>query len=330
METDPLENKPGRARILRLAKEGRLSSEALERALRLSGFIPDAKAWYSFVCRVLFYLGTALMLAGVFFFLAYNWATMGRFLKFGLVESTWIGTLLWALHKGIDTHVGRIFLMVSSILVGVWLGVYGQVYLTTADAYELFLVWTVFVAGWAIVSRFALHWLLFLLLINTTVIVYWSEMRAPVYGETADLYVLLSFLNGAALAAWEWGVTRGVPWLKGRWVPWIVATTALWCLTAPPVLLIFENTAGDIWQPVGSLLYACGIGLFLWFYREKVPDLFMLAIGLISIIFVVTSVFIDIVGEATMVMFLVGLLVIAQSVGATAWLRKVSREVKAS
>ncbi|HSP81634.1 MAG TPA: DUF2157 domain-containing protein, partial [Myxococcaceae bacterium] len=74
---------PERLRIL--ADAGVLTPEALERALRLAVATPERPAWRRFLSAVLLGFGALLVLSGVVYFFAYNWAALHRFGKMGLL-----------------------------------------------------------------------------------------------------------------------------------------------------------------------------------------------------------------------------------------------------
>ena len=104
---------------------------------------------------MLLLFGSALVLAGIIFFFAYNWAAMGKFLKFGLIEAGIIVCIVASHLRGRTDLSGKVLLLSGAVLVGVLLAVYGQIYQTGADAYGLFICWAVLIFGWVIISEFA-------------------------------------------------------------------------------------------------------------------------------------------------------------------------------
>src|SRR5690606_14311902 len=83
------------------------------------------------------------------------------------------------------------------ILVGVLFAVFGQIYQTGANAYDFFLAWTAFVTLWVIVANFTPLWLLYLILINTTFILY-AEQVAKDWSEVF-VFTFLFIINSTAL-----------------------------------------------------------------------------------------------------------------------------------
>jgi hypothetical protein len=106
MRTDPLELPATPARLRRLAHDGHLSANALDRALALAGYTPTLPDWRHFVDILLLLLGAALSLSGVFFFFAYNWADMPRLAKFGLIEGAIVLAVALAAYRGLGSLAG--------------------------------------------------------------------------------------------------------------------------------------------------------------------------------------------------------------------------------
>src|SRR5690606_42051813 len=61
------------------------SEKGISQALR-EHVHADGGAWEKFLSRSFLGLGTAFSLAGIFFFFAYNWDSLHRFVKLGLLE----------------------------------------------------------------------------------------------------------------------------------------------------------------------------------------------------------------------------------------------------
>src|SRR5690606_20158889 len=173
--------------------------------------------------RLLLFLGAALMLSGVVFFFAYNWARMSAVAKFSVVEAgLWVCTL-GAMRKGLDRLSGKVLLLAACVFVGVLLAVYGQVYQTGANAYENYALWGLLILPWVILGKFGALWVLWLVVANTALILFWVQVEPPQdFNFYYGLFLLLAGLNGLALAGYEYGVRRGWDWLEGRWIRHLV------------------------------------------------------------------------------------------------------------
>ena len=126
------------------------------------GILPDAAGWRFFADRALLAAGMLLILAGIVFFFAYNWDELPKFAKLGIVEVLLIASVLLATFTRWNKLVKQILLTGATFLIGTLFAVFGQIYQTGADAYDLFLGWTLFTILWAVAIRFAPLWLTFI------------------------------------------------------------------------------------------------------------------------------------------------------------------------
>src|SRR5215470_20043225 len=117
--------------------------------------VRDDAAWAIWGRRALLVIGAGHLLAGIITFFAYNWADMSAVAKFATVEAGLVVALAGAWFAGIERAVGEMLLIAASILVGVLLAVIGQVYNTDADAYSLFMAWTLLILPWTLAARSA-------------------------------------------------------------------------------------------------------------------------------------------------------------------------------
>jgi uncharacterized membrane protein len=336
-------DQPATARRLRqLHRAGVLDADTFERALALAGITPDAAAWRRFLDWLLAGLGAVLVLAGIVFFFAYNWADMHRFAKFAVLEVALLIAVALAWRLGPDSNRGRAALLGAAVLPGVLLALYGQSYQTGADPYGLFLAWGLLILPWVIIGRSAALWLLFLVLANLSLMLWWTGVYRPpewlgfaqeimpLFGLgfaflDADLALLAVALNLAALVAYELPATR-TPWLSGRWMPRLVMLAALGTLTAPVLRAIFGSRP-EMWSVrLAPLAWFALMAAGVWAYRIWRRDLFMLAALSLDAIVVVTVFlaermrFSDVGG-----MLLLSLLVVLLTGAAAWWLRQTAR-----
>jgi uncharacterized membrane protein len=270
-------NKPAEISLLRrLNRDGLLNDKAFiaAQAVRL-----PASGWFAWAGRMLLLLGSTLVLAGIIFFFAYNWSAMSRFLKFGIIEAGIIGCVLAVHLRGMKQLSSKILLLSTSVLVGVLLAVYGQVYQTGADAFGLFLGWAALIFAWVLIGEFSALWLLWLVLLNTGTVLYWQQVGAPAHSIPYEVLCLaIAALNSTALAFFEVGVLLGRTWLKNRWLRGILLFASLVPLSVPTIHLMvaFSSTEGltlltaCAWVTAAVGGYAC--------YRFRLPDMPALAL----------------------------------------------------
>lgn len=158
-----------------IARHSALREETLVHALQDQVY-PDAKDWKRFLTLLFLTLGIGLSLAGIVFFFAYNWDDLHKFVKIGIVEVLVILITGLTFCGQINQLSRQILLTASSMLVGVLFAVFGQIYQTGANAYDFFLAWTFFITIWVGISNFTPLWLLYLVLLNTTFILYEEQV----------------------------------------------------------------------------------------------------------------------------------------------------------
>ena len=278
------------------AEQLHLSADAYRRALELAGLNPARDDWLQHIDRFLLSAGAILIIAGVTAFFAWNWPELGHFSKFAIIQAGILVAVLGAWCLGLDSPGGRIALAAAAFLVGTLLAVFGQVYQTGADPYGLFLAWAALILPWAVIGRQAGIWLLWLLLLNLTAIMYYTQVLNPPEGwwqlaqllgplvwlgttvTDSTLAAYLFVLNIASLVVWEIGARRGTPWMQGTLFPRLVALTALLIVLIPTVIIILaagldEKTGLSVISPVLLLI---AVAAALYYYRHRRQDLFIL------------------------------------------------------
>ena len=326
-------------RLRALADAGVLPPAALERALHLSVATPSRAEWRSFLSTALMALGTLLVLSGVIYFFAYNWAELHRIGKLGLIAAAMVGTAVaaWRLGEGL---AGQFALLASAVLVGALLAVYGQAYQTGADPYELFLGWAVLILPWVALARFAPLWQFLLLLLDTSIILLWAQVLDY---STGWLAVALGLLNGFAWATYEHFANAGVSWLQGRWVPRGMAVMTVAPLLAAAVAFIVAPSESDVGLGAGvALLLVLGSQVAEYaLHRHLRGELFLLTLGVLSAItLATTAVGRLLIGHTDILfiedtdidelLFIMPFVIIGQVALAVWWLRKEARAMGAA
>ncbi len=277
LSTDALDA-PATIRLLHeLRRERLLSDDAHAEAVAL---VRPASSWVTWARTALLVLGAGLVLAGVIYFFAYNWKEMGRFEKLGVAGSAMVLCILTAVTVGIERLGGKMLLLSGSVLVGVVLAVFGQIYQTGADAYNLFVGWAALMLGWVVVSRFAALWFVWLLVAETGMTLWFGQVALPAYGWP---YEVMSFAAGVvnlvALALYEalgWKIT----WLRERWLRIVLFMMALFPLTVVVLKVIFmselrwifgnnpEHVMNNVYVPVWLAMVGGGFWLYRYIKRD--------------------------------------------------------------
>ncbi|NTX59283.1 DUF2157 domain-containing protein [Myxococcus sp. CA051A] len=305
----------------------------LERALYLSTASPPAEAWRRFVSSTLLGLGALLVLSGVIYFFAYNWAALHRFGKLGLIAAAIAGTALGARKLG-DRLAGQLCLLAASVLVGALLAVYGQAYQTGADPYELFIGWAVLILPWVAMSRFPPLWMLLVILANTGLVLFQQQVLGDTDRLITWLAVALGLLNGFAWATYEHFANLRVPWLADRWMPRVLAAmTTAPLLAAGEAFIVIPSEVGSGAVVALALLVATFAAEYA-LHRHLRGELFLLTIGVLSLITLITTVagrilIVDMDADE-LTLFILPFVLIGQVALAVSWLRAEARATGAT
>ncbi len=318
-----------RDEILEWCDAGRLKPEDAPRALEIAGLSPKLSGWRNFLHTLLLWTGVVLIAAGIIFFFAYNWQSLHRFGKFALAEALLAAAVIAAWHFGIERPAGKAALLAAALLTGALLALLGQTYQTGADAFELFAAWAVLILPWVLAARFAPLWLMWIGLLNLSVSAYFQARAWGLLGllfGTAGMLWCLFGVNVVALAAWELGLLRGVPWLS-RWGSRILAALAGGFATTIGILSVVDSHQIGAWA---FLAYLAWILAMYANYRLREIDVFMLAGGVLSAVVVMAAflskhLLFDGHGDAGGFL-LVGLVTIGLSGAGAWWIRQTLQE----
>ena len=178
------------------------------------GVIRQSRSWVSWVDRLLLGVGTALLLAGIVFFFAYNWNNLTKMAKLGAIELGLALSFIAAWRKGLDSSSGRALLVSASVLVGVFLAVFGQVYQTGADVFELFRAWALLILPWTLLGGSAALWTLWWVVTNLWLGLFWSQSMVSEWSRhPSSLFLALGLANTLAVVAREVGSERALDFL---------------------------------------------------------------------------------------------------------------------
>ncbi len=283
-----------------IGRHSNLTEKGIVKALKENVY-NDKEMWQKFFQLFFISLGVGFTVSGIVFFFAYNWADLHKFVKIGLTEGVLIATSILVLLPKINGNIRNIILTGASVLVGVLFAVFGQIYQTGANAYDFFLAWTVFVTLWVLVSNFAPLWLLYLVLINTTFILY-SQQVAKDWTEVFICSLLFSINVTVLISAIFWGKKKIPNWLLNT-----VALASVSYATIGVVIGIFDKY--QVTFPILILITAIAFALGIW-HGLKTKSGFYLSVIPFSLIIIVSALLIKI-SDGEMMFLLVSLFIIA-------------------
>lgn len=285
-----------RGALARLRESGAISADAWERALASCGFLPGRGEWLTY-WRHIFLLGGALfLLAGILFFIAWNWTAMPPFARMALTGAVLAGSGAGALLAGPDTRAGKVLLLSCGIAVGPMLAVFGQTYQSGSELWELFRAWTLVLLLLAAGGRQAGLWFTAWLVGNIFAALWLGRSLDGPFAALGSFGALPENLlaTGVFLGVWEWAARRfrkspSHAWLQARWLPRLLFFDLACRITGYLILdmlgIFSWHDLPDMFLPhrfaVPAIGAATAFASSFW-YRRNTPDLFMLSTLLAS------------------------------------------------
>ncbi|KXI30068.1 DUF2157 domain-containing protein [Paraglaciecola hydrolytica] len=309
-----------------LIEQDHIAQQDIETAMFVSQVYPPAPNWYGFLSKLLLCFGALAIACGVIFFVAANWQDMSRLIKFVLLQLLVVAPIIIYLRSKTHTLLSQISLTSAFILLGALMAYFGQTYQTGADPWQLFFNWALLGLPWVIISRFSPLWMMFLALLNLSLVLYHDALGTLLpFGINRDesLFWCLLSLNYLSLIMWE--LCRvNYAWLNQSWAGRLLAIATIFCANALALMAIFSyNTSwlgGAVWVFLMVMTYVV--------YRKIRPDLFMLALGCLSGVVIVVGWSANILkhiddGNMFILLFL---LTIGLTSAAAVWLKKLMKE----
>jgi uncharacterized membrane protein len=263
----------------------------LETSFRENDIYANQNDWSKFIKTFLMSLGIAFLVSGVIFFFAYNWASLHKFIKLGLVQVLLIAMVGVAVFSKWNKNVRGIILLGAGMLVGALFAVFGQIYQTGANAYDFFFGWTVFIALWVFVSNFGPLWLLFLALINISIWQYFEQVLGRV--DEVEILNLLFVVNLLYLILLKVLADFGKITSTSRWLERVIVLASISYLTFN---LSFQIIDDDSMSYLTFLLGLIAFPLGIYYGKRQKDTFFIATIGL-SIILIFLSLLIKTVFE---------------------------------
>ncbi|WP_411029877.1 DUF2157 domain-containing protein [Spongiimicrobium sp. 3-5] len=269
----------------------------------------NAVSWGKFLRLLFISLGVTFSTAGIIFFFAYNWQELHKFAKIGLIEGLIVITTLIVLFSKLKLGIKNIVLTGISVLVGVLFAVFGQIYQTGANAYDFFLGWTMFITLWVLVANFAPLWLVYITLINTTVVLYAEQVAHNWSGSF--IFLLLFVINTSFLLLGLWGSNVRPGTHFPRWFSNVLALAAVSITTIGITVGIFDDQGTFFWILFLVTAIAFTLGMRYGLTHKRI---FYLAVIPFSLIVMVSAFLINVTDDPGM--FLVVCLFLIASVTA--------------
>ncbi len=218
---------------------------------------------------LLVFFGAAQLIAGIIMFFAYNWRDLPDLAKIALPQAAMaVAFLIFAIAPG-RSPLGAVAAIAATVMIGVSMGVVGQVYQLGADAWTLFAIWAGFALPLALVARSDALLAVAFLIASTAYFLYADEnLRDRFAGEQAipALYAALAFFVQLARDFLAAPIAGAQP----RWQRWLFLVAALMPATSAGISeAMDEPSFANGW--LGSVaLLAISLATFVFYLLR--PD----------------------------------------------------------
>ncbi len=257
---------------------------------------------------ILLWMGTLFIMSGTMFFFAYNWDEIHKFTKLGLTLILILGAITIHLSSIQESLIAHTTLWMAIIGIGIELAIFGQVYQTGADAYNLFVAWSIFAFGFIILSSSSINWFTYLILLNLSLSLYISQSLHIDFNGTIAIKIIFNIFTTAIL---YFLVERK----KLIHFNWLYKLNLIYVLSLLSILLLSEFIGSFSFYSLFAIIYL----LLLYHIKEK-DDTLLESITILSLVFLIPALASNIAPSGTGEIYFGVLIFIISSVAALKYL----------
>ena len=319
--------------IEELYLNGKINDEARQYSLDT---LNPRNEWLLWLSRLLMFIGTTLILAGIIYFFSFNWDQITSVAKLLIVELMILVTIVCAFIFSLKEVKGQLFLFAASLFVGLFFVVLGQVYTSDSPVFLLFLYWSILIIGWTLISNFSPQWFLLIFLVNIFLITWWNQWVSPSNDIEFMIYTFLMIFNGLILSLREYFASdEKMKWLRFRWIRILLTFLILPIMLIPILTLITSVTEATFFVILSAVLGIFGHIIFYYVYRYKFKDLLVLATLAFSVCIVIQvfgfEFFGNLIGGTDGILFaIMGIVALLTFSSAIIVLRKIDKGMESS
>ena len=176
-----------------MVEQGHISAAQIADAKNALHLTSNEEDWSAFLYRLLLCLGIVSIALSVIFFIAANWQAMESFGKFALAQTAIIaftGSYFIFQNKKL---IAKVSLLALAISIGGFMALFGQIYQTGADPWQLFFNWALAIIPIVLISRFSVLYMLWMTLILVSAFLYLDLYYPDEIVLTSLLFISASF-----------------------------------------------------------------------------------------------------------------------------------------
>ena len=312
--------------LMKLVDANVISVDQYANLIDSSGIIPKQANWHSFMSVFLLSIGTLFLISGIIFFFAYNWADLDKFHKFAALQTAILIALLFVWRRGLDDPIGHLAATFAVVVIGVLMAVFGQIYQTGADLWELFALWTLVALPVAVVARYTPLWMIWLVLLNAAIFLYVQQELG--YGFFYLYYRLGLGIYVAFLLAWELLAYKKSIWMRQPFFIGLLFTACLYFATGLMVKVVASvgnaRYLGSVPDSnfINFILYAGTVAVSFYYYQFKKHNLYIAAItylslGILPVVYIMRSFRFN-----AEYFFILGIIIVVEAIVAVVLLRR--------
>ena len=216
-------------------------------------------------------------MSGTMFFFAFNWDELHKFIKLSLVLILIISTIVININSVKDSLLFNTTLWIAIVGIGIEFAIFGQIYQTGADAYNLFVAWSIFALGFVVVSSSSINWFTYLILLNTSIFLYIIQSLHINFTSTIAIKIVFNIFTLFILYFL-------VDIKKLLYFNWIYKVNYLYLILLLTGLLMTEVIDSFSFYSIFIIVY-----LALIYYNKGTNDIFTESLSILSLVFLISA-----------------------------------------
>jgi uncharacterized membrane protein len=308
-----------RANVSYLIEHEYIAQSDVPEAVRLAKIYPTQHQWHGLIHRLLLSLGSLAIAFSLVFFVAANWQYLGQFGKFALIQSLIVLAVIAYWKSPNNSDMQNACLMFATFAVGALMALFGQVYQTGADPWQLFFNWALLTLPWVLISRFTALWMVWIALLYATLILYLADVLVK-----ANDFMWLFLFFAVVMYCWQL-LSIKYEWLSKSWAINLLGFATGIYATG----MLGKGIFDDHWLLV--LLWIMWLGITFYIYRYKFQN-FVILSGLCLSVIVALNIVIIRLSESSLdegIFLINGIITISMATAMVIWLKRLIKESQA-